>query len=160
VFRHPQFAFGELFDPLEPAKPFIMQDLLPAIEKAWHFHRSAVPEHIKLYVGRQARLKALASLKKEYELDAIDRFFCIENALKSTQFDPHDPSTWDTGFFCVILPGSLRHVPVPIFWAGTRSSALSHPITRKWFLDPDSKLMHGPEALQFARREWRKIQGN
>jgi hypothetical protein len=159
LYRHREYGVGELFDPLEPGRPFFMQALVGQIEKAWHFSRRAVPEHIKLFTGRQARLRALLDLKKEYDLDPIDRFFCIENSIKCTQFQPDDPSTWDTGFFCVILPGELRHAPMPIFWAGTRSSALTNPIARKWFFAADSEIMHGAEALRFARQHWRKMQG-
>jgi hypothetical protein len=158
IFRHPWFAMAELFDPLDPATPFVVQAPLPQIEKAWFFQREAVPEYIELFTGRAARQRSLAKLQEEYALAAHERFARIDGAIKCAQFQATDPSTWCTPFFCAILPAELRHAPVPLLWAGNRSVALTHPTIRPWFFDPRSQVLHGAEAHNFARQAWRKIQ--
>lgn len=68
LFRHVLFAVGECHDPLEPAAPFVIQDTLPAIEHEWCFRRDAVPDYIRLSVGRSGRSRCIEKLTEEYAL--------------------------------------------------------------------------------------------
>jgi hypothetical protein len=160
TFRHPHYAMAELFDPVQPDTPFVRHGPLYQIERDWYFSREAgVPDYIKLFVGRVGRLRWLAKLEEEYALDPHERFQRIDGSIKCAQFEANDPATWgSTPYFCAVRPDELRHAPVPIFWAGNRSVALTHPMVRKWFFDPRSEVLHGTEAHTFARQAWRKIQ--
>jgi hypothetical protein len=151
---------AELFDPVEPGSPFVRHGPLPQLEIDWHFKRQAVPDYIQLFVGRVGRLRWLAKLEEEYNLDPHERFERIDGSIKCAQFKADDPATWCTPFFTAILPAELRSAPVPLCWAGNRSVALTHPTIRKWFFDPRSQILHGAEAHNFARQAWRKIQGD
>jgi hypothetical protein len=160
VFRHPLFAVAELEDPLEPALPFNMQAPLPEIEREWKFRRDAVPDYIRLTVGRAARERSLAQLQKEYTLPPAERFKLIEGTIAIEQFDPGDPDTWNTGFFCAIeFPPELSNAPFPVYWFGNRSVALTDPRVRPWFFDSRSKVLHGKEAVDRARQEFSKARG-
>lgn len=160
LFRHVLFAVGEVHDPLEPETPFNMQALLPEIEREWHFRRDAVPDYIKLFVGRAARERSLAKLAEEYSLPPAERFERIEGSVRAYQYSVCDPETWDTPFFCVIrIPAELGGAGMPIFWCGNRSSALTTPLIREWFFDARSKVLHGKEAVELARQEISKAGG-
>jgi hypothetical protein len=160
IFRHPLFAVAELEDPLEPAIPFNMQAPLPQIEHEWRFSRDAVPEYIRLTVGRAARERSLAQLQKEYTLPPAERFALIEGTVKVEQYNVNDPETWDTPFFCAIkLPAEFSNVPMPVYWFGNRSDALTNPRVRPWFFDPRSKVLHGKAAVDQARRAFSIAKG-
>jgi hypothetical protein len=112
MYRHPLFCAGELHDPFDPANPFTYQGPLPAIEKDWHFSGDLVPEYIKIWVGRSAREKVLEGIQEHYNLPLAERYKFVERDVKCHLYDPHDPETWDTGFFCVIeMPDD--YVPNP-----------------------------------------------
>jgi hypothetical protein len=160
IFRHPLFAVGELEDPLEPDVPFNMQAPLPEIEHEWKFSRDAVPEYIKLTVGRAARERSLAQLQKEYTLPPAERFKRIEGTVKTEQYNPSDPDTWDTGFFCAIrFPIESSNSALPAYWFGNRSVALTDPRVRPWFFDSRSKILHGKAAVDQARQAFSIAKG-
>lgn len=160
IFRHPLFAVGELEDPLEPAIPFNMQAPLPEIEREWHFTRDAVPDYIRLTVGRAARERSLAQLQKEYTLPPAERFKLTEGTVKIQQYNVNDPETWDTGYFCAIkFPAEFSNPAMPVYWFGNRSEALSNPRVRPWFFDPRSKVLHGKAAVDQARQAFSIAKG-
>jgi hypothetical protein len=161
VFRHPLFAVAELEDPLEPALPFNMQAPLPEIEREWKFRRDAVPDYIRLTVGRTAREKSLAQLQKEFTLPPAERFKLIEGTVKIEQYDVSDPETWDTGYFCAIeFPVESSDPAMPFTWFGNRSVALTDPRVRPWFFDARSRVLHGKEAVDLARAVVQSKHGN
>lgn len=158
LFRHVLFAVGEVNDPLEPNSPFNMQAVLPEIEREWHFCRDAVPDYIKLFVGRAARERTLAGLEEEYSLQPAERFRRVEGSIKAYQYCVHDPQTWDTPFFCVIrIPAELSGQGLPIFWCGNRSTALVNQWVRPWFFDARAKVLHGQEAVALARQAVKQL---
>ena len=129
-----------------------MQAPLPEVEREWKFTRDAVPDYIRLTVGRAARERSLAQLQKEYTLPPAERFKLIEGTIAIEQYDPCDPDTWDTGYFCAIgFPVELSNSATPIFWFGNRSVALTNPRVRPWFFDPRSKVLHGKAAVDRAK---------
>jgi hypothetical protein len=155
MYRHPLFCAGELYDPFDPDNPFTYQGPLPTIEKDWHFSRDSVPEYIKIWVGRAAREKVLEGVQEHYSLPLAERFKFVERDVKCHLYDPHDPETWDTGFFCVIeMPDD--YVPNPFgltYWCGNRSSALTDPQIRPVFLNSNTKVRHGKEAVAYVIHE-------
>jgi len=153
IFRHVLFSVGELHDPLEPEVPFNMQGLLWEVEQEWRFRRDAVPEYIKLFVGRAARERSLSRLAEEYCLPPTERFKRIETTVKMAQYSTHDPETWPSPFFCaIVLPAEFSAVGVPITWCGNRSSAPTDPAIRPWFFDKRSKVFHGEEAVKLCQK--------
>jgi hypothetical protein len=153
IFRHPSFACAELFDPLDEANPFVMQAPLPEIEREWHFRRDAVPEWIRLFVGRAARERTLKNLEAEYnDLEPSERFKRAEDAFRIARYSVTDPETWNTPFFCFIsVAAAFSGIGIPLIWVGNRSTALTDPKIRPWFFDERAKVVHGEEATLLAR---------
>lgn len=160
MFRHPLFATAELFDPLEPDKPFTKTGILPIIEQEWHFRRDAVPNWITLNVGRAARDRTIAGLKSEYDLPPAERFARVKDGIHGRFYDPRNPDTWDDAYSCLLLiPPHLSGEFIPLYWYGGRSEALTHPQLRQWFFDPRVKVLHDAEATREARCRVAMIQG-
>ena len=135
--------------------PFNMQAPLPQIELEWKFTRDAVPDYIKLTVGRAAREKSSAQLEKEYTLPPAERFKLIEGTIAIEQYDLGDPETWDTGDFNAIeFPIQYCNPAMPFSWFGNRSVALTDLRVRPWFFDPRSKVRHGKEAVDRAKEKF------
>jgi hypothetical protein len=152
LFRHPLFATAETDDPLEPAAPFVQQGLLPLIEAEWYFARDAVPDHIRLTTGGEARKRCLIKLAEEYGLPPAARFKRVQDAFKIKQYNAADPETWDTGYFCFIsVTAEFSGIGIPLIWVGNRSNALTDPRIRPWFFNQRARVVHGEEAVNLAR---------
>lgn len=155
VFRHPLFALAELFDPLEPEHPFIMQGPLPYVESQWHFSHLAIPEWIALATGRKARERSIANVVKEYNLSPAERFRRVAGAVRAAQYSTTDPETWHSEFFCSVrVPAEFTSMGIPIYWVGNRAWALTNREIRPWFFDPRAEVLHGEKALSLAREIW------
>jgi hypothetical protein len=153
IFRHPLFAYGELFDPIEPETPFVREQPLPELEKIWHFRREAVPDYITLYVGRAVRERALAAMEEEYALAPAERFRRLEGSVACQRYNANDPETWANPWFTVIvIHAELSGIGMPVIRLGGRAEALTNPARRPWLFDPRAKVLHGAEAVSFAEQ--------
>jgi hypothetical protein len=149
TYRHPLVCAASLLDPFDPSCPFYRIVLLPVVEKDWHFTRGSVPEYITLWTGKAARERIIQGVREDYSLDPSERYNRIKGTAQGMCHDPGDPDTWhdDDSFLCLIpiTFGPYR------YWFGGRAEALTHPMLRPILLDPASTILHGAEAVKFAK---------
>lgn len=151
LYRHPLICAGELFDPFEPDVPFFRVDLLPVMEREWHFRRAAIPDYMKIWTGKTARERIIRGIREEYELSPAERFRRIKGVAQGALYKGSDPETWDEEyeFMCLFpIPPSLGGN----FWFGGRCEALANPKLRPILLDLEIKVLHGAEAVRTIRK--------
>jgi hypothetical protein len=158
VFRHPLYAVASLVDPLEPDRPFLRQGPLPEIEQDWQFTRDAVPDYIRLSVGRAARERAIADFTREYNAsDPAQRWKSIEEAIKFRD-DEDDPFSGPPELYCFLLVSAELTGSIPIAYGGPRDRVLTNRMLRRWFFDERAELLHGQPAMARAKALLRENQ--
>lgn len=152
LFRHVLFSLGELDDPIEPEIPFIQILPLPELEERWRFSRDAVPDYIRLTVGRAARARFIEKLTEEYNLPTAERFRRIKDRQDTWAHETKNPETWSATFAVFIhIPAGVCGLPMDLHFAGGREQVLTHPMWRPWYFSPLATVWHGEEALEMAR---------
>jgi hypothetical protein len=150
-FRHALIAQIEMHDPFEPDRPFIARGLLPELENEYYFSRNNIPAYLLLWTGKAARQRIIEQVHKGYQLPAAQRYQEIERDFKFSRYNrepdsDNNPDQWE-----IELAIYFEFPDNSGAFGGTRERALAHPVLRKWLLDPQTRVLHGPSAIAASK---------